>query len=49
MAARRYLEKKLGGRKTMSDKEKGKLWAGLARRGFSADVIAGALRGMEEE
>ena len=49
MAARQYIKKKLGGRKTMSDKEKGKLWAGLARRGFSADVIAGALRGMEEE
>ncbi len=48
-AARKYLERKLGGRTCVSGKERVKLWAGLARKGFSADVIGDVMRDVGEE
>ena len=48
-AARRYLERKLRGQRDLSDKERAKLWAGLARKGFSAEVIGNVLGEIERE
>ena len=48
-AARRYLERKLRGQRDISDKERAKLWAGLARKGFSAEVIGNVLGEIERE
>ena len=48
-AVRRYLERKLGGRKPALLQEKSRIWAALGRKGFSPDVIKAVRGEMEEE